>query len=715
MNAKTLTRQLMALLLSLCLLLSGVTVAAGEETLAAVEQETDYRNSVAEKEGEDEQYGGDDDSGDRIVNESVDFSDNSLEVISESNGDDSETDSNLGDIDEETGSDDIAFGEEDSDSFDTIIETTFDEGDEEAHSDNIEGALYAFSDFDEDADQDYTEEDDVNSDYFTKTLDNGSGDTQENEASASVEDGALQVTAGDVGEGGVSVSAVADGSDSDIRVVIGDEPIVDEVDVSVGDVTDEDYGIGVSAYDYDDEADIDVTVSAGDVTVSGESGATGVAIYDYDADVDVSTGDVSVDGGEGESVGIDVTVEGESQVDIEVQGDVAADGESGAGIRIQGTEIEGGTEESQVSVVVTGTISGTDAAIQVSEDMAENTEVTAWAVEENEDGELAQVIDADGEVNEEASSLFERAIQYIVMVAEEFKNRLSVSTGHTVTVGKGDEAETYQTAAEGEEVMLQVTLGRNEVLRGVYYNEDEGTEAEYTQDGDNFFIKMLREGAMLLGLDIGRKEPEPMPAPMPIEYDEDNDDDDEHHSHSTRSSRTEFVYIPVAKNIQVHGVTAADNPTAQWVAHTVSAELNSGYRYVDIQNKEVLMNNNELAQFDALSLEDRMLVMMAAMSLNDTAGDFRASMSDAARALAAEIDSRVAMMSDSERAARMDEVNVFFPPRLVNVNGAAYEGVGIVLIINNNGSKSYERYTFYDADGVWKLHQIEEGKYVVVD
>ena len=595
MNAKTLTRQLMALLLSLCLLLSGVTVAAGEETLAAVEQETDYRNSVAEKEGEDEQYGGDDDSGDRIVNESVDFSDNSLEVISESNGDDSETDSNLGDIDEETGSDDIAFGEEDSDSFDTIIETTFDEGDEEAHSDNIEGALYAFSDFDEDADQDYTEEDDVNSDYFTKTLDNGSGDTQENEASASVEDGALQVTAGDVGEGGVSVSAVADGSDSDIRVVIGDEPIdtedafddqgeptVEDIDVTVGDVTGDDYGIGVSSYDYDDEADIDVTVSAGDVTVSGESGATGVAIYDYDADVDVSTGDVSVDGGEGESVGIDVTVEGESQVDIEVQGDVAADGESGAGIRIQGTEIEGGTEESQVSVVVTGTISGTDAAIQVSEDMAENTEVTAWAVEENEDGELAQVIDADGEVNEEASSLFERAIQYIVMVAEEFKNRLSVSTGHTVTVGKGDEAETYQTAAEGEEVMLQVTLGRNEVLRGVYYNEDEGTEAEYTQDGDNFFIKMLCEGAMLLGLDIGRKEPEPMPAPMPIEYDEDNDDDDEHHSHSTRSSRTEFVYIPVAKNIQVHGVTAADNPTAQWVAHTVSAELNSGYGHNSI-------------------------------------------------------------------------------------------------------------------------------------
>ena len=283
-----------------------------------------------------------------------------------------------------------------------------------------------------------------------------------------------------------------------------------------------------------------------------------------------------------------------------------------------------------------------------------------------------------------------------------------------MTIGEGDEAETYQTAAEDEEVTVQVNLGRNEVLQGVYYNDEEGTEAEYTQEGDNIFIRMLRGGAMLLGLDIGKK-PSPAPDIRPISYDDDDDDDHHSHSSSTKSSRTEFVYIPVAENVPVYGVIAQGNPTAQWVAQTVSAALNGGYRYVDIQNKEVVMNNSELAQFDALSLEDRMLVMMAAMGLNDPTGDFRANMSDAARALAAEIDNRVAMMSDSERTARMDEVNVFFPPRLVSVNGVSYEGVGIVLIINNNGSKSYERYTFYDDYGTWKLYQIEEGKYITVD
>ena len=79
-----------------------------------------------------------------------------------------------------------------------------------------------------------------------------------------------------------------------------------------------------------------------------------------------------------------------------------------------------------------------------------------------------------------------------------------------MTIGEGDEAETYQTAAEDEEVTVQVNLGRNEVLQGVYYNDEEGTEAEYTQEGDNIFIRMLRGGAMLLGLDIGKK---PSPAP----------------------------------------------------------------------------------------------------------------------------------------------------------------------------------------------------------
>lgn len=190
---------------------------------------------------------------------------------------------------------------------------------------------------------------------------------------------------------------------------------------------------------------------------------------------------------------------------------------------------------------------------------------------------------------------------------------------------------------------------------------------------------------------------------------------DEHHSHSTRSRHTEFVYIRVAENVPVHGVTAAEKPTAQWVAHTVITELNGGYQTVGIQNKAVVMNSGEFAEFDRLTLEDRMLVMMAAMGLNDTTGKLRADMSDTAKVLAETIDRRVAAMSDGERTARTEEVNTCFPPRWVTVNGATYEGVGIVLIINTNGNQFCERYVFYNDNGSWKLHQIEEGKYVIMD
>lgn len=227
---------------------------------------------------------------------------------------------------------------------------------------------------------------------------------------------------------------------------------------------------------------------------------------------------------------------------------------------------------------------------------------------------------------------------------------------------------------------------------------------------------MLRGGAMLLGLDISTREtPKPEPEPEPWYFtDEEEEEEDEHHSKSVGSYMA-FVYVPYPEDAQVHSVNAGDALTAQQTANTVSAALNGGYQYVDIENKALVMNDGELAQFDALSLEDRMLVMMAAMGLNDTTGDFRVTMSDAARELAAAIDSRVAELSDEARAARMEEVNKFFLPRQITLNGAACESVGIVLIIDTNGSRTYERYVFYNDNGFWKLHQIEEGKNITVD
>lgn len=516
--------------------------------------------------------------------------------------------------------------------------------------------------------------------------------------------GKLIVDAGDVEEGGASVSVVVNGEDSDILVTVGEEPVdtegalddqgapeVESVQLNLGDVSGDEYGIGVNSYDYDDEQDVAVVVRAGDVDVTGEDGATGVIVYDFGGDVDVSTGDVDVDGGDGEGVGLDIKVSDDSQVGVTVDGDVSADGEGGAGIRVE-TMDEANADDSRVDIVVTGTVSGSDAAIQVTEDMAKKVDITAWTVEENEDGRLAQVLDADGEVDDDASGPLEEVIKYIVKVAEDFVDRLIVSASGKVTVGEG---ETYQTALENEEVEIQVTLGKNEVLKGIYYNDDAKTAAEYTRDGENLLVKMLRGGAMLLGLDIGTKT-KPWPDPWIEPEDDDDDDDDDEQEHPSEPDYSDVDY-----------------PTAQRHAHDVNEKRYGGYQYVDILEKERLMNESELAQFNTLSLEDRMLLMMTAMGLDNTGGAFRDSMTQEAKTLAEAIDARVATMSEAEQAARRAEIDAYFQPRQITMDGVTFESVGIVLVIDTNGNKTYESHIFFDDNGIWKLHHVEEGRFVV--
>lgn len=176
-----------------------------------------------------------------------------------------------------------------------------------------------------------------------------------------------------------------------------------------------------------------------------------------------------------------------------------------------------------------------------------------------------------------------------------------------------------------------------------------------------------------------------------------------------------FVYVPFPEDVPVYGVSAQENLTAQQVSETVSGALNGGYRFVDIQNKEVLITESELAQFDALSLQERMMVMLAAMGLEDTDNVFRDALSEPARALAAAIDDRVEKMTESERKRRNNDINRCFSPREVQSGNETCESAGIVLIIEDNGRRSYERYCFYYVDGCWRLYQIEEGRYIAAD
>ena len=90
-------------------------------------------------------------------------------------------------------------------------------------------------------------------------------------------------------------------------------------------------------------------------------------------------------------------------------------------------------------------------------------------------------------------------MRYIVKVMENWAGVLGfdniTTAGKDVEVGE----DKYHTAVQDEKVKLKFTLADNEVLEGIYYDEETLVDAEEGEDG-SFLVKMLRGGGMKLGL-----------------------------------------------------------------------------------------------------------------------------------------------------------------------------------------------------------------------
>ena len=96
-----------------------------------------------------------------------------------------------------------------------------------------------------------------------------------------------------------------------------------------------------------------------------DEGGAGIIVYDFMGQVEMNTGNVTVNGGEGESFGMDLVTEEGGQLSVTVEGDVSAEGDSGAGIRVRGAEKTREASQGEISILVDGTVSGPDAAIEL--------------------------------------------------------------------------------------------------------------------------------------------------------------------------------------------------------------------------------------------------------------------------------------------------------------------------------------------------------------
>ena len=378
----------------------------------------------------------------------------------------------------------------------------------------------------------------------TTTENNNNGYSQVNGLVTEVDGSTGKVNAG-------NVTAEADGSNPYAQGVIASSYIgfangersQGGLSVEVGDVTavaDDGtaYGANLTARGAEIEMETESVTAEGGHFVMGVNIVAGDTNYKdidsnvvqvYDGSVDLTAnGDVTAvaTANDGEAKGLKIQ-NTDADVSVTVQGDVTAEGADGTGIFVQNKG------EGTTAIVVDGTVSGSTNSIEVLNssttegkpkiDMTpENVSLTVWAAEIN-DGHVAvavdrQIIPGNAEhpaptntdtVNEKATATLEAAINYIVKIAKDFAQQVTASGEKKQTVTVGD--TTYATANEGENVNVSVTLEDNQMVEGVYYNAEDANslqkaeDLEKAEDG-SFLMKMLRGGAMLLGLKIHTHE-----------------------------------------------------------------------------------------------------------------------------------------------------------------------------------------------------------------
>ena len=179
----------------------------------------------------------------------------------------------------------------------------------------------------------------------------------------------------------------------------------------------------------------------------------------------------------------------------------------------------------------------------------------------------------------------------------------------------------------------------------------------------------------------------------------------------------EFVYEPVSEETEVNGVKAADHQEAAKVLETVGEALEAESEgddvtvTVTIPGVEKVLDEEEMKTFDTLPVKDRLLVALSALGIADDLGGAVEGMSDDAKALSDSIAERMEAMDEAEKQALLTAIAEEFPKGTVTVDGVEYESFSIDLVIDRDGDKTYERYTFYDDNGTWKLFGIEKGVY----
>lgn len=513
-----------------------------------------------------------------------------------------------------------------------------------------------------------------------------------------------------------------------------------------------------------------VKANLNDISVSSKGNVTGVNVQLTGGDAIVTTGKITVettkktteeDALEDQSsagVRIDLTDVSigspYSSANVTTK-DIIATGENTVGIEIIGM-IPPENEESllnYVDIVSDGTVSGDEVAVRVHSAEKEDTgyiNLTLWSAKENENG---QIVNVNGSLEPEAKKAaaeIEARINYIIKLADGWKDNISITTanGNTVVI----DGQTYNTAKENETVTIKVNLP---VLDGIFYTD--GVDNTYTAvnnltrnaDG-SYSIKMLRGGSMMLGLKTHTHNSLERQENTGTGYDIVTycticgaELDRVHYNHSPSAqapavpdasistevslapaaseNRTKSIdptltkiaperFVAVDQNTVVHGVKAADRLPIEDAFAILGEHLDDEQAVVKIENMDQLLNAKELTQFESLGASDCLMVLLAVLGNSDFLEVELYDMSQGAKALAEEITTRISNMTNDAKAEFNKQIRTIFGLKKVFVDNHEYDSISIELTITNNGKETKERYSFANKDNVWVLYRIEQLK-----
>ena len=292
---------------------------------------------------------------------------------------------------------------------------------------------------------------------------------------------------------------------------------------------------GVDAWAYEITVTAEGAISAASEGVTGLTLGVSVIASGQDAFVDMTAKEITATGEY--AFGAGIQAEDGAMACLAVSGDISGD--------MGGLGLDGGKGGGSIDVLIEGTLSGDDAVVVFSEGLEDSVTLTVWKAEVNEEGtvvgtpdydcmmdveaekelllEAAAEKDAEEAVQEDAEAhqaalaqtaeALEKSILYIIkLVQPEAGGTISVTDENGGALTKSHD---YDTAKEGDTVVLKTSLDAKYSLKAAFNGLNEKTELLKNAAG-NFFLVVPKGGGVILSVELEKEEdPEPDPDPNP--------------------------------------------------------------------------------------------------------------------------------------------------------------------------------------------------------